>query len=117
MKSKQFILNQLASCKNSSNIYYHYLTEAYYTNGIIQLAELCECDWFINEALVICELFKDLVPFITIDFKKTDNNSKVIYSDGAAKELYRKEYNITNFPLDKQRLFFCNNTLQLPNEL
>lgn len=116
MKSKQTIINTLSNCKRTENSYVSNTTGEKYSEGIKELIELCDCHWFVDDALSICRIYKDIVPFITIDFKKTDNKSTVIYSDGAERELFRQEYNLVNFPLDKQRLFYCKEKLILPSE-
>ncbi|GAA4277507.1 DUF6876 family protein [Aquimarina mytili] len=116
MNSPQVITNQLASYTYSELLFSSPETESFYTEGIERFSRICQCKWFIKDALQVCSKLKKAHLFITIDFKKTDNKAAVIYSDGGSMLLYRQEYDQPDFPLDQQRLFFCNNTLLLPSE-
>ncbi|SHG48006.1 hypothetical protein SAMN05444483_11352 [Salegentibacter echinorum] len=95
-----------------------------YTNGLKYLAEAAQCFWLITDASVIAKSLIKRSEFITVDFKRLsemEQNAKgyeaeIIYSDGNDNILGQHRYRVTDFPLDKLRLFFVNNTLMLPSE-
>ncbi|SHF41496.1 hypothetical protein SAMN05444483_10120 [Salegentibacter echinorum] len=95
-----------------------------YTNGLKYLAEAAQCFWLITDASVIAKCHIARSAFITIDCKrlsKVEQNAKgyeaeIMYSDSNDNILEKHRYRVMDFPLDKLRLFFVNNTLMLPSE-
>lgn len=100
------------------------LIQTQFTDGIHYLAQKAGCFWLVTDASVIAKSLMDRSYFITIDFKRLseeERNEKgceaiISYGDGNDTILETHRYNVTDFPLDKLRLFFVNNTLMLPSE-
>lgn len=105
MSSPQVIKDSLKKFTGIENFYVFPVTGAACSEGIVVFTRLCNCDWLIQDALLVCDVYKDKAPLITIDYKKSDDHSALIFSEG-----------IIDFPLKKQRLFFCQNTMLLPSE-
>jgi hypothetical protein len=118
------ILEGLQHFHGSKTIFQIPLTRTRYTNGINYLASVANCYWLITDASVVAKNLIDKSYFITIDFKRLSLQEQdamgyeavIIYSDGNHNVLEKHKYNFTDFPLDKLRLFFVDNTLMLPNE-
>ena len=118
------ILEGLQHFHGSETIFQIPLTRTRYTNGIKYLANAAECFWLITDTSIIAKSLMDKSYFITIDFKRLSieeqdamgHEAVIIYSDGNDTVLEKHKYNFTDFPLDKLRLFFVDNTLMLPNE-
>jgi len=100
------------------------LIQTRFTDGVHYLAEKTACFWLITDASVIAKSLMDKSYFITIDFKRLSKEEQqrkgceaiITYGDGNDTILEIHRYNITDFPLDKLRLYFVNDTLMLPGE-
>ncbi|MFB9053117.1 DUF6876 family protein [Formosa undariae] len=95
-----------------------------YTEGIQYLAEHGQCHWLITDASIIGKQLMKKAYFITIDFKRLSEadqkqkgyEAEIIYTDGNDTVLDMQTYRITDFPLQKIRLYFIDNMLMLPGE-
>ena len=118
------ILGGLQHFQGSEMLYHIPLTGTRYTEGIKYLAKVAECYWMITDASIMAKSLRKLSSFITIDFKRlskekqvnTGYEAEIIYGDGNDHILQYHRYRVTDFPLDKIRLFYANNTLMLPSE-
>lgn len=100
------------------------LIKTRFTDGVHYLAEKAECFWLVTDASVIAKSLKDKSYFITIDFKLLSEEERIkkgceaiiTYGDGNDTILETHRYGVTDFPLEKLRLYFVDNTLMLPSE-
>lgn len=114
----------LGSFHGSETIYKIPLLGTFYTEGIKYLAEATECFWLVTDVSVIAKGLMDRSPFITIDIQTISGKEKesigygaiIRYSDGNDHILETQKYHLTDFPLEKLRLYFVNDTLLLPGE-
>jgi len=124
MKTKEEILNNLQRFHGSETIYKIPLIQTRYTEGMKYLAEAAECFWLITD---VSAMAKSLLPksyFITVDFKRLETSendfsgpvASIEYSDGNGTIFGVQHYNVTDFPLNRLRLFFVEGTLMLPGE-
>tara|TARA_R110002051_G_scaffold223612_1_gene286860 strand:- start:1260 stop:1640 length:381 start_codon:yes stop_codon:yes gene_type:complete len=110
---------------NGTEMFYQIpLTRTRFTDGLKYLANVAGCFWLITDVSVIAKSLMDKSYFITIDFKRLSEKEKteheceaiITYSDGNDNIFESHRYSFTDFPLDKLRLFFVDNTLILPSE-
>ncbi|QDO95295.1 hypothetical protein FNB79_15385 [Formosa sediminum] len=114
-------LNQFTG---SMRCYKMTLSDSVITEGIKYLAENGRCFWLISDASIVAKNLMDKSHFITIDFKRLCEaeqkrqgyEAHIVYSDGNDNILETQTYRVTDFPLQKIRLYFVNNTLMLPSE-
>lgn len=100
------------------------LLQTQFTNGVKYLANVAECFWLVTDTSVIAKSLMKKSYFITIDFRRLNEEERktleceaiINYGDGNDNILQTHRYNSTDFPLDELRLFFVNNTLMLPSE-
>lgn len=98
----QEILNQLAHCSGSEEIYKHPNFDGInYTSGVREVAILCQAYWLIQEIMIEGFKLQETEGFITSElFKNKDESScYILYTDGNNNELSRKEIPFTDFPL------------------
>lgn len=116
------IKEALSFCSGSENFHKFELAENTYTDGIKEMADLCESSWLVTDALITCKCLSKSNAFISVKFKYTPElfskgiEAKVIYSDGNDLLLHTEELRITDFPLVEITLWYENNTLYLPSE-
>ncbi|HUI33502.1 MAG TPA: hypothetical protein VLY84_07790, partial [Dysgonamonadaceae bacterium] len=95
-----------------------------FTDGLKYLVQVADCFWLVMDTSVAAKSLMDYSRFITIDYKRLSSeeqeskgwDAEITYSDGNDNILEKHGYRVTNFPLDKLRLFFVNDTLMLPGE-
>ena len=109
---------------HGSEVFYHIpLIRTHYTEGIRYLAEAADCFWLVTDASVIARSLMGKSRFITIDFKMHDKAQReetgyaasITYGDGNGLVFETQGYHLTDFPLEKIRLYFVNGTLLLPS--
>jgi hypothetical protein len=116
------ILENLSQFHGSGVIYKMALFNTRYTEGIKYLANTADCHWLATDVSIMGKSLLEKSYFVTIDFKKCNPQIKdgpmatISYSDGNGNLFCSQEYGFTDFPLDKLRLYFVNNTLMLPSE-
>lgn len=118
------LLRELPQFHGSEELYRIPLIGTCFTQGIKYLAESVDCFWLVTDASVIAKSLSNRSYFITVDFKRLNASEKMEqgyeasleYGDGNGNVLERQFYHATDFPLEKLRLFFVNNTLMLPSE-
>ena len=116
------IQQHLNEFNGSSSIYKIGLIGTLYTEGIKYLASAAECHWLVTDVSVMGKSLMEKSYFVTVDFKKHLANkpnepvATITYGDGNNNILQQQTYGYTDFPLEKLRLFFVNNTLMLPSE-
>lgn len=118
------IKNALQHFNGTEMFYSMPIAKSKFTDGLKYLTEVAQCFWLITDACVIGNSLKDKSYFITIDFKRLPEEEQhqqqceavIIYSDGNDNILKTQKYVSTDFPLDKLRLFYVDNTLMLPSE-
>lgn len=116
------IKEALSFCNGSERFYKFQLCNNIYTDGIAQMAALCEADWLVTDALVSCSYLSRRHSFIEVKFQYTPElnskeiTAKVTYSDGNDVVLCTEFVMVTNFPLQEIKMFYKNNTLYLPSE-
>lgn len=116
--------NDLGSFYGSETIYKIPLLGTFYTEGIKYLAETAECFWLVTDVSVIAKSLKGRSSFVTIDVQTLSCEEKdlvgyeaiIHYGDGNDHILETQKYHLTDFPLERLRLFFVDNTLLLPSE-
>ena len=114
--------SHLSQFNGSSRIYKIGLFGTLYTEGIRYLVHAAECHWLVTDVSVMGKSLMEKSYFVTVDFKKQKPNKPnepvaiITYGDGNNNILEQQSYGYTDFPLDKLRLFFVNNTLMLPSE-
>ncbi|NKI28308.1 hypothetical protein SAMN04487911_12818 [Arenibacter nanhaiticus] len=114
----------LAQFSGSEMLYQIPLLKTKFTEGIKYLAKAGECYWLVTDVSVIANSLMNRSRFITIDFRKYSGEEKealgyeatIDYSDGNGIIFETHSYHSTDFPLDRLRLFFVENTLMLPGE-
>jgi len=114
----------LGSFHGSETIYKIPLLGTFYTEGIKYLAEAAECFWLVTDVSVIAKGLKDRSPFITIAIRIISGKEKesigygaiIRYSDGNDHILETQKYHLADFPMERLRLYFVNDTLLLPGE-
>lgn len=124
MKTKEEILNNLQKFHGSESIYRIPLIQTRYTEGLKYLADAAECFWLIADVSVMAKSLLTKSYFITVDFKRIETReadlsvpvASIEYSDGNGTIFGEQHYNVTDFPLDRLRLFFVEGTLMLPGE-
>jgi len=109
----------------------YYGTENYYklpfsrlvcTDGVVRLAEECQCNWFINEInIAITELNRKRCSdfySITLSKSKRKNNSsaKITITDGNGYTFKTKNIQFTDFPLDEYEVWCIDNVIMLKSE-
>jgi len=100
------------------------LIKTKFTEGIKYLAEAANSFWLVTDTSVIAKSLLDKSRFISIDFKKFNEEekdkmgyeAKIDYSDGNGLVFETHKYHLTDFPLDELRLYFVDDTLMLPSE-
>lgn len=100
------------------------LIKTYFTDGIYYLAQAGSCIWLVTDASIIAKSLMNRSRFISIDYRRCSPQEQenlgyeaiINYSDGNGNILETQKYHSTDFPLEKLRLFFVNNTLMLPSE-
>jgi len=120
----QALRNHLAAFHGTASFYKIPLLNTVITDGIQYLANKANCFWLVTDVSVIAKSLMNRSPFVTVDFKKLSAEMQdklgyeaiIEYSDGNNTILETHKYHATDFPLDKIRLFFTNNTLMLPSE-
>lgn len=115
------ILQHLAHFHGSSQFYKIALLNTRYTEGINYLANAADCYWLVTDASVMAKSLNDKSRFLTIDFKRHPRTKEgpmatITYTDGNDMVFCTQEYGFTDFPLNKLRLYFVDNTLMLPSE-
>ncbi|RDY57936.1 DUF6876 family protein [Flagellimonas nanhaiensis] len=118
------ITENLQHFHGSEVLYRIPLIRTQYTEGIQYLAEAADCFWLVTDTSVIARSLMGKSRFITVDFKKHDEKEKekmgyaasITYTDGNGQIFETQGYHLTDFPLEKLRLFFVNGTLMLPSE-
>lgn len=110
---------------HGSEVFYHIpLIRTHYTEGIHYLAQAADCFWLVTDASVIARSLMGKSRFITVDFKMHNEREReeigyaasITYTDGNGLTFEVQRYHLTDFPLEKLRLFFVNGTLMLPSE-
>lgn len=104
--------------------YLIHLTRTKFTDGLKYLVNVTDCFWLIMDVSIAAKCLMEQSSFITIDYKKLSREeqdakgyeAEIIYSDGNDNILEKHGYRVTDFPLDKLRLFFVNDTLMLTSE-
>ena len=120
----QQLKNDLAAFNGTERFYKIPLLGTVFTDGIQYLAEKANCFWLVTDASVIAKSLMNRSPFVTVDLKKLSPEKKealgyeaiIEYSDGNNTILETQKYHLTDFPFERIRLFFTNNTLMLPSE-
>ncbi len=120
----QELRSHLAAFNGTESFYKIPLLNTVITDGIQYLASKANCFWLVTDASVIAKSLMNRSPFVTVDFKKLSAEMQdalgyaaiIEYSDGNDTILETHKYHLTDFPLEKIRLFFTNNTLMLPSE-
>ena len=120
----QELRNNLETFTGTEMFYSIPLLKTRFTDGIKYLADTANCFWLVTDTSVIAKSLLNRSYFITIDFKKLSEDMQdaigygaiIEYGDGNGNVLETHKYHATDFPLDKLRLFFTNDTLMLPSE-
>jgi hypothetical protein len=118
------ILKNLQRFHGSETIYKIPLIQTRYTEGLKYLATAAECFWLLTDVSIMAKSLLAKSYFVTIDFRRlpedrkdsTGYEAEIQYSDGDGNIFDTHRYNVTDFPLDKLRLFFVDGTLMLPGE-
>lgn len=118
------IRNNLETFTGTETFYNIPLLKTRFTDGIKYLADAANCFWLVTDVSVIAKSLMNRSRFITIDFKKLSKEMQdyigyeaiIEYSDGNGRILETHKYHSTDFPLNKLRLFFTEDTLYLPSE-
>ena len=121
---EQQLQNALAAFNGTESLHKIPLLNTVITDGILYLANTANCFWLVTDASVIAKSLMNRSPFVTVDLKKLSPEKKealgyeaiIEYSDGNNTILETQKYHLTDFPLERIRLFFTNNTLMLPSE-
>jgi len=100
------------------------ILRTWFTDGIKYLMEAAECFWLVLDTSTIGKSLMDKSRFITVDFRKCleteverpESTAVIEYSDGNGNILETHKYNFTDFPLDRIRLYFIDDTLMLTSE-
>ena len=120
----QHLKEQLEQFHGSQQLFALPLCQTRYTEGIRFLAQTANAFWLLTDASVMGKGLRDKSRFITVDFKrcsKTEagthgHDAVIAYTDGNGTTLARQQYHFTDFPLERIRLYFVDNTLLLPSE-
>ncbi|MDA2935403.1 hypothetical protein MYX82_13855 [Acidobacteria bacterium AH-259-D05] len=97
--------------------YYPHFLGLVYTDGIKFLAEEAQCYWLIDIVASYQPKLKQ-VPFQLWELKVEKDNSAVVTvrEDSGKPALISQEIPYTDFPLEKIKLYYCDNVLMLPGE-
>ncbi|WP_097045602.1 DUF6876 family protein [Flagellimonas pacifica] len=118
-------INQNLQHFHGSEVLYHIpLIRTHYTEGIHYLAQAADCFWLVTDTSVIARSLMGKSRFITVDFRMHDETERertgyaasITYGDGNGLVFETQGYHLTDFPLEKIRLYFINGTLLLPSE-
>lgn len=118
------IKEQLEHFTGTEMFYMIPLIRTRFTDGLKYLVQVADCFWLVMDTSVTAKSLMEQSRFITIDYKRLSSEeqeargweAEIIYSDGNDNILEKHGYRVTDFPLDKLRLFFVNDTLMLPGE-
>jgi len=102
--------------------WYRHTSTILYTDGVQEMAELCEAYWLID---AICfniigkrrlrsESFINCV--LTVTENEESRSAELKFDDGNDYFLYKQDIPATDFPLKEIQFFFINNVLLLPSE-
>ena len=124
METSMTITENLQHFHGSEVLYRIPLIRTLYTEGIQYLAQAADCFWLVTDCSVIGRSLMGKSSFISIDFKMHDEREKeetgyaasITYGDGNGSVFEVQRYHVTDFPLEKLRLYFVNGTLLLPSE-
>ena len=101
----------------SEKMYKCKLTNTLYTEGVKYLADRCEAWWLVSDTLIQAKSFTDEGFILIRLIKNTEDKGCVItYENGNGIILKSTMISYTDFPLDKIKLYFIDNTLLLPGE-
>jgi len=123
MKSKQEILEQLDNHIGGTFVTSVPFTKFVATEGIIDLIELCECNWLIIDiALYMPEVLKKAAikyqptNIIFWKIKVKDKKAKLTAYYDVRQPVISYKYNYTNFPLDELDIWVMHDTIMLKSE-
>lgn len=118
------IRERLEYFNGTEMVYMIPLIRTRFTDGLKYLVQVADCFWLVMDTSVTAKSLMDYIRFITIDYKRLSSEeqeakgweAEITYSDGNDNILEKHGYRMTDFPLDKLRLFFVNDTLMLSGE-
>ena len=118
------IKERLQHFNGSLVLYQIPLIKTKFTEGIRYIAQVGNCFWLVTDTSVVAKSLLDKSRFITIDFRKFSEKEKDIqgyaakidYGDGNGHIFETHKYHLTDFPLDRIKLLFVDDTLMLPSE-
>jgi hypothetical protein len=122
---REEILDNLAQCHGSSEIYEHRTVgniKIHLTDGCAFLREAAECRWLFDIIVSIKTILDkhDTFHVITLTVNEDRTATFVACSDihkgQPVGEIYRQEIEYTNFPLDSIKFFFADGICMLPSE-
>ncbi|GMN11356.1 hypothetical protein MTsPCn9_10370 [Croceitalea sp. MTPC9] len=122
--AQENLSDQLRRFHGSAQFYRLPICGTLYTEGIQFLASTANAYWLLTDASIMGKSLMEKSYFITVDFKRLTEAEKeeigydatIQYSDGNGLVFTTQKYHINDFPLDKLRLYFVDNTLLLPSE-
>jgi len=111
----QEIKNKLSYHCGTENWWRHWIKPFTYTDGVKDMAEMCESYWLLdaifsyrrNEPFQVWELKVDLEKSKAVLTMRTDSNKPI---------LVQQKIPFTDFPLDEMKLWLVNGVLILPSE-
>ena len=114
-------LAPLQQFTGSETIYRHALNnKVVYTDGVRYLAREGGAYWLIDEIALAQrfnrKLSSEAFQVWTLTVNNEDHSGILICDDGNGTVLVRKRIPFTDFPLQKIKLYFTNNTIWLPRE-
>ena len=113
----QEIKNNLSQFHGSNLIYEEKNFGFLYTEGIHYMVDACKAVWLLTDSGIQCKHLAKQTSYIRVRLiKNADSSAVVIYTDGNNNEIFRKEYFVTDFPLEEIIFWFVDNTLLLPSE-
>lgn len=121
--AQENLSEQLRHFHGSAHFYRLPICGTRYTEGIQFLASTANAYWLLTDASIMGKSLMEKSYFITVDFKRLTEEEKeeigydatITYTDGNGEVFTVQKYH-TDFPLDKLRLYFIDNTLLLPSE-
>ncbi|MBK7099129.1 MAG: hypothetical protein IPH58_13245 [Sphingobacteriales bacterium] len=111
--------NDFITQQNGTGQYYrHWLLGFKFTDGVKELADLCNSYWLID--LIVSHQTERRVymePFQVWHLKRLNQHRLVIVAtDGNSNEIARQELSFSDFPYDSATIWMADRVLYLPSE-
>ncbi len=111
--------HELALFIGTENYYHHIIGNFNYTDGVKYLAETAKCYWLLD-LVGSYQLDQKIgkIPFQLWELKVNKDGSAIatMKEDSDLPIIVNQQIPYTDFPLDRIKLYFIDNTLLLPSE-